>query len=378
MSELRNWKHELVARALAVGKSPEEASAVPDVDGRPVYPTDASSFASNSRKRAALPDIRRRVAELRAPGIAAAAEALPGIRAAARAAGLRPPGELPPPTASLKPVTPVAAVDEQSDAPQPTALQPAGVPDNQPADEAAGADVTVEPEICDSRAERTAWHRAAAVEEEREAAAAERQVAIVVEDQQREIIADEQGVAVTVEWMLRRLAELAAFNPDDYLSDPDPVTGERRFDISRVPREKLARLTDVAQVVDEHGGNFRVRHTKLKGDVVPALTLMAKILGMREDPVANASLGDRLDRAMARERQLALASPSPPPPAPASAPSTPSADPPSDASPAPADPPDPPKPNDPDAPPDSLDELVRRRAAAGGFVAGGFSWMRSE
>lgn len=377
MAELRNWKHELVARALAVGKSPEDASAAA------TYPVNASAFRNNARKRATLPDIRRRVAELRAPGIAAAAEALPGIRAAARAAGLRPPPSPPP-----SPPSPPSAVSPRTEGACSTGTLAAGEPaatpspavDPAPADPAVDSGAPEQPRQQDVAVEREI--NFCGKEDQHGTVASEQEIAAVAESQQREILVAEEGVTVTVEWILQRCAELASYNADDYLSEPDPVTGERYFDLSRVPREKLARLTDVAQVIDEHGGSFKVRHTKVKGDVVQALMLMAKLVGMREDPVANASLGERLDRAMARERQL-LAAPAPlvqqparsPPPPPASAPSTP----PSDSPPSPADPPsDPPKPSDHNAPPDSLDELIRRRAAPGTFVAGGFDWVRNE
>jgi hypothetical protein len=66
MSVLRNPKHEIVAKALALGKTAEQASASPDAAGNPVYDPAASSFASNARKRAQRPDIRRRVDEIRA------------------------------------------------------------------------------------------------------------------------------------------------------------------------------------------------------------------------------------------------------------------------------------------------------------------------
>lgn len=63
MSALWNHKHETIAQELAAGRSPEEASATAG------YPTDARSFESNSRKRARLKDIQKRVREIRRPAV---------------------------------------------------------------------------------------------------------------------------------------------------------------------------------------------------------------------------------------------------------------------------------------------------------------------
>lgn len=114
----------------------------------------------------------------------------------------------------------------------------------------------------------------------------------------------EERVTIGVEWVLMRLAELASFNPDDYLSPPDPVTGERRIDISRTPRAKLACLTDVGQDVADDGRGFRVSRTKIKGDPIAALREMARIMEPPKDETAASvdRLGERLDRAIARMR----------------------------------------------------------------------------
>lgn len=203
LTELKNWKHERIARELAVGKTPEEASAVLDDDGKPLYDPAASSFANNARKRAAMPEMVRRVAELRAPGIRAA----------------------------------------------------------------------------------------------------ERRVAAAVAGNAREVQAAEHGIAVTVEWLLRRLMDIAEFNIDDYMTPPDPVTGERRIDISAVPRHLLGRLGEVAQEVDEGECGFRVRRTRIKNDKMAALQLIAKITGAAKEEGrdgAAAGLAERLDRARAR------------------------------------------------------------------------------
>ena len=66
MPVLRKPKHELVAQALAAGRSAVEASR----DAQ--YP-DGSSFESNARRRAQHPSIRERVAELQGRGAELAA-----------------------------------------------------------------------------------------------------------------------------------------------------------------------------------------------------------------------------------------------------------------------------------------------------------------
>lgn len=63
MSALWNQKLEVVAQELAAGKTPLEASEAAG------YPSAASSFASNARKRAQRADVRKRVREIRAPAI---------------------------------------------------------------------------------------------------------------------------------------------------------------------------------------------------------------------------------------------------------------------------------------------------------------------
>lgn len=58
MAALENRRHERVALSLAQGKTAEEASR----DAK--YPTEASSFVQNARKRAQRKDIKARAAEL--------------------------------------------------------------------------------------------------------------------------------------------------------------------------------------------------------------------------------------------------------------------------------------------------------------------------
>ena len=60
---------ETVARELAAGKTPIEASRIAGY-------AEGSSFAKNASKRAHRPDVQARVAELRAPGIKRAEEAI--------------------------------------------------------------------------------------------------------------------------------------------------------------------------------------------------------------------------------------------------------------------------------------------------------------
>lgn len=65
MPVLRHPKHEAVAQALFAGQTAEQASEAAG------YPTGASSFAPNARKRVQREDIQARVAELRAAFVAA-------------------------------------------------------------------------------------------------------------------------------------------------------------------------------------------------------------------------------------------------------------------------------------------------------------------
>jgi hypothetical protein len=67
MPAIKNPKLEAVAQELANGKSTEEASRAAG------YP-DGSSFKPNAKRRAQRPDVKARVAELRAPGVAKAEE----------------------------------------------------------------------------------------------------------------------------------------------------------------------------------------------------------------------------------------------------------------------------------------------------------------
>ncbi|SDD94510.1 hypothetical protein SAMN05216337_1017116 [Bradyrhizobium brasilense] len=100
-------------------------------------------------------------------------------------------------------------------------------------------------------------------------------------------------------WAMVKLKQLAdaieGFNLDDYLAPPD-ANGERYYDLSRVPREKLAMLTElgiedeietIGEVADKKGKmqpvQRRTRKIKLKGpskvDMVGPIALMARIAG---------------------------------------------------------------------------------------------------
>ena len=68
MPVLRKPKHELVAQALAAGRSAIEASREANYPERSVV-----SFAANARRRAQHPSIRARVAELQGRGAELAA-----------------------------------------------------------------------------------------------------------------------------------------------------------------------------------------------------------------------------------------------------------------------------------------------------------------
>jgi hypothetical protein len=101
-------------------------------------------------------------------------------------------------------------------------------------------------------------------------------------------------------WAMVKLKQLAdaieGFNLDDYLGAPE-ASGERYYDLSRVPREKLALLnelsiedeteTDQDTSVDAAGKVVRtarrIRKIRLKGpakvDMVGPIALMARIAG---------------------------------------------------------------------------------------------------
>ncbi len=85
-------------------------------------------------------------------------------------------------------------------------------------------------------------------------------------------------------WAQKKLKALVESNLDDYLAPPD-ANGVRRFDISKVPRDKLGLLLELAQdeettIDKETEEETRVRKIRIKRpDPIAALGLMAKIAG---------------------------------------------------------------------------------------------------
>lgn len=113
----------------------------------------------------------------------------------------------------------------------------------------------------------------------------------------------EQGIGVTIEYVLEKLCQIAEYNIDDYLTPPDQF-GHRHIDVARAPRELLARLNELTQ--ENAGGVLR---TKIRGyDKIAALALMAKILGATRDDAAQSidRLGERIDRAIGRTNTEAV------------------------------------------------------------------------
>lgn len=90
-------------------------------------------------------------------------------------------------------------------------------------------------------------------------------------------------------WAQMKLKALVDSNLDDYLAPPD-AQGVRRFDISKVSREKLGLILELTQeeehkLVSETGDEddktwIRINKIKIKrSDPIQALALMAKIAG---------------------------------------------------------------------------------------------------
>ncbi len=85
-------------------------------------------------------------------------------------------------------------------------------------------------------------------------------------------------------WAQLKLKALVESNLDDYLAPPD-ANGVRRFDLSKVSREKLGLLLELAQdeetdIDEETGDETRIRKIRIKrSDPIAALALMAKIAG---------------------------------------------------------------------------------------------------
>ena len=97
-------------------------------------------------------------------------------------------------------------------------------------------------------------------------------------------LADYSGklAGIDASWALLQLKRYTDFNVDDYLTSPNE-DGYRFFDVSRVPREKLALLVELQQEEFTEGRGesaTSVRKTKIKGhDPIGALALMARIAG---------------------------------------------------------------------------------------------------
>ena len=87
---------------------------------------------------------------------------------------------------------------------------------------------------------------------------------------------------IDASWALLCLKRYTDFNVDDYLTKPNEA-GQRFFDVSSVPREKLALLVELQQEEFTEGRGEAaqsVRKTKIKGhDPIGALALMARIAG---------------------------------------------------------------------------------------------------
>ena len=89
---------------------------------------------------------------------------------------------------------------------------------------------------------------------------------------------DEEGASLTLDYMLTKIRGHLEFNVDDYLGPPDEH-GRRSFDIGRVPRHKLARLSELALEPSKYGIK-----TKVKGsDPVSLMMLAARLQGMLTD-----------------------------------------------------------------------------------------------
>lgn len=94
----------------------------------------------------------------------------------------------------------------------------------------------------------------------------------------------EAAIGVTTEYLLERLVNLAEFNPDDYLSEPDEK-GERYYTLAGVSRSLLSRCAQVkiGRAVMGRGKSRKI--VSFVADVLPhdpiqALKLMAQIKGL--------------------------------------------------------------------------------------------------
>jgi hypothetical protein len=92
----------------------------------------------------------------------------------------------------------------------------------------------------------------------------------------------ESAVAITTEYLLAKLDNLTNFNIDDFLLAKD-AKGRRLFDVTKAPREVLARLSEMSQETFESKGKAKrtLLRTKIKGyNVIDGIRLMAQIKGL--------------------------------------------------------------------------------------------------
>ena len=76
----------------------------------------------------------------------------------------------------------------------------------------------------------------------------------------------------------QELDAIRAFNLDDFLSAPDE-RGRRYIDFTKVPRERLALLTEVTTKDTKYGAEIKIKGPNRYSDKVGIITLMAKIAG---------------------------------------------------------------------------------------------------
>lgn len=85
---------------------------------------------------------------------------------------------------------------------------------------------------------------------------------------------------INASWLLLKAKRLAQFNVDDYLTAPNEA-GVRYFDISKASREQLAALAELSiEEATEGRGEaaIEIRRTRIKGQQIPALQLIAAVL----------------------------------------------------------------------------------------------------
>jgi len=88
-------------------------------------------------------------------------------------------------------------------------------------------------------------------------------------------------------WLLLKCKRMADFNVDDFLTKPNEA-GVRYIDISKASRAMLEGLSEltVEEATKGRGASaVAIRHTKIKGEKLAALTLIAKVLELVKDGV---------------------------------------------------------------------------------------------